>query len=84
MPPSNTAAASDFQYQPDSQTRRHSILTHSVQSKQTVVNYLLEKGVDHEAQSFGGLRPLHHACNASREVRNTTKYASQQLRIGFF
>lgn len=36
--------------------------------KQTVVNYLLEKGVDHEAQSFGGLRPLHHACNASREA----------------
>jgi ankyrin repeat protein len=35
---------------------------------QNVVNYLLEKGADIETQSFGGLRPLHHACNQSKEA----------------
>ena len=32
------------------------------------MTYLLDKGADIETQSYGGLRPLHHACNSSKEA----------------
>jgi len=35
---------------------------------QPVVTYLLDKGADLESASYGGLRPLHHACNNSKEA----------------
>jgi ankyrin repeat protein len=43
------------------------IMSVSALGSQNVVSFLLEKGADLEAQSFGGLRPLHHACNNSKE-----------------
>lgn len=28
----------------------------------------MERGADLETQSYGGMRPLHHACNNSKEA----------------